>query len=46
MLSPNALKVLDALGVYSRIRGKGFNFETLEYRDVHGNLDQVTEVYE
>jgi 2-polyprenyl-6-methoxyphenol hydroxylase-like FAD-dependent oxidoreductase len=46
MLSPNSLKVLDALGVYSRIRGKGFNFEILEYRDVHGNLDQVTEVYE
>ena len=46
MLSPNALKVLDALGVYSRIRGKGFNFETLEYRDVDGNLDEVKEVYE
>lgn len=29
MLSPNALRVLDDLGVYSRIRTKGFNFETV-----------------
>jgi 2-polyprenyl-6-methoxyphenol hydroxylase-like FAD-dependent oxidoreductase len=43
MLSPNALKVLDALSVYSRIRTKGYNFETLEYRDGEGKL---TEVYE
>jgi 2-polyprenyl-6-methoxyphenol hydroxylase-like FAD-dependent oxidoreductase len=46
MLSPNALKILDALGVYSRVRGKGFNFETLEYRDVDEDLDQVKEIYE
>ena len=46
MLSPNALKVLDALGIYSRVRGKGFNFETLEYRDVDEDLDRVREVYE
>lgn len=46
MLSPNALRVLDALGVYSRVRAKGFNFETLEYRDVDEDLDRVREVYE
>ncbi|KIN04995.1 hypothetical protein OIDMADRAFT_116208 [Oidiodendron maius Zn] len=46
MLSPNALKVLDALGVYSRVRAKGFNFETLEYRDVDEDLGRVREVYE
>lgn len=33
MLSPNALKVLNSLGVYERIRTKGFNFEYLEYKD-------------
>ena len=43
MLSPNALKVLDALSVYSRVRVKGYNFETLEYKDGEGKL---TEVYE
>ncbi|KAE9366593.1 putative salicylate hydroxylase [Stipitochalara longipes BDJ] len=43
MLSPNALKVLDALSVYSRIRTKGYNFETMEYKDGDG---KVLEVYE
>lgn len=46
MLSPNALKILDALGVYARVRGKGFNFETLEYRDVDKDPNSVKEVYE
>jgi len=31
MLSPNALRVLDSLGVYERIRHQGFNFETLAF---------------
>jgi 2-polyprenyl-6-methoxyphenol hydroxylase-like FAD-dependent oxidoreductase len=31
MLSPNALRVLDSLDVYSRIRNIGFNFETLTF---------------
>jgi 2-polyprenyl-6-methoxyphenol hydroxylase-like FAD-dependent oxidoreductase len=44
MLSPNALKVLEALGVYSRVKSKGYNFETLEYRDMAG--DKVLEIYE
>ncbi|TAQ90124.1 hypothetical protein B7494_g1583 [Chlorociboria aeruginascens] len=43
MLSPNALKVLDALGVYERVRGKGFNFETLEYKDGSGRLLEIYE---
>jgi len=43
MLSPNALKVLDALSVYSRIRPKGYNFETLEYKDGDGKLLEVYE---
>jgi 2-polyprenyl-6-methoxyphenol hydroxylase-like FAD-dependent oxidoreductase len=32
MLSPNALRVLDKLGVYERIRSKGFNFDTLRFK--------------
>ncbi|TVY78525.1 FAD-dependent urate hydroxylase [Lachnellula suecica] len=43
MLSPNALQILDALGVYDRIRVEGYNFETLDYRDASG---QLLEVYE
>jgi 2-polyprenyl-6-methoxyphenol hydroxylase-like FAD-dependent oxidoreductase len=43
MLSPNALKVLDALGVYNRVCVKGYNFETLEYRDEKGALAETYE---
>ncbi|KAK1763648.1 FAD-dependent urate hydroxylase [Phialemonium atrogriseum] len=43
MLSPNALRVLDALGLYGSVKTKGYNFETLEYRDVAGN---ILETYE
>lgn len=43
MLSPNALKILDALGVYERIRGKGYNFELLEYKDESGKLLETYE---
>ena len=42
MLSPNALRVLDAIGVYERIRNKGFHFETLAFRNEH---DETTDVY-
>jgi 2-polyprenyl-6-methoxyphenol hydroxylase-like FAD-dependent oxidoreductase len=38
MLSPNALRILDTLGLYDRLKMQGFNFETVEYR----NHDQVT----
>ena len=43
MLSPNALKVLDALGVYQRVRSKGYNFSTLEYRNGAGELLETYE---
>jgi len=43
MLSPNALKILDALSVYSRVRTKDYNFETLEYKDGEGKLAEVYE---
>ena len=33
MLSPNALRVLDSLGVYQRIRSKGYHFETVIFKD-------------
>lgn len=42
MLSPNALRVLDALGVYERIRNKGYNFEILTFKDEAG---QTTDLY-
>ena len=35
MLSPNSLRILDALGVYERIRTKGYNFESLYYNDAN-----------
>ena len=33
MLSPNGLRVLDSLGIYSRIRDQGYNFRTLFFQD-------------
>ena len=33
MLSPNALRILDVLGVYPRIREKGYSFEDLAFKD-------------
>lgn len=35
MLSPNALRVIDKLGVYDRICGLGYNFETMDFRTDH-----------
>jgi 2-polyprenyl-6-methoxyphenol hydroxylase-like FAD-dependent oxidoreductase len=32
MLSPNALRILDALGVYARIKSEAFEFDTLYFR--------------
>jgi 2-polyprenyl-6-methoxyphenol hydroxylase-like FAD-dependent oxidoreductase len=43
MLSPNALKVLHALGVYERVRHEGYNFETLEYKNASGKLLEIQE---
>ncbi|KAJ7031610.1 hypothetical protein C8F04DRAFT_1185778 [Mycena alexandri] len=34
MLSPNALRILDRLGVYDVMRTRGYNFTKLEYRNV------------
>ena len=33
MLSPNALQILDSLGVYERVRNKGYSFETVAFND-------------
>ncbi|KAF8146890.1 hypothetical protein K438DRAFT_1910632 [Mycena galopus ATCC 62051] len=41
--SPNALRILDALGLYADIKTKGYNFRVLHFRDLEGNL---TEEYE
>lgn len=38
MLSPNALKVLDALEVYKDVRGRGYNFDLLEMVKTTGEL--------
>jgi len=38
MLSPNALRILDTLGLYDRLSPQGYNFESIAYN----NSDQVT----
>lgn len=38
MLSPNALRILDNLGLYDRLKVQGYNFETVSYN----NHEQVT----
>ncbi|PQE15534.1 salicylate hydroxylase protein [Rutstroemia sp. NJR-2017a WRK4] len=43
MLSPNALRILNTLGVYERIRSKGYNFDILEFKDTTGKLLEVQE---
>lgn len=43
MLSPNALKVLSALGVYDRLQSKGYNFSTLVFRDASGQETETQE---
>lgn len=43
MLSPNALKVLGALDLYDTVRTKGYNFDSLEYRDLDGRLTKIQE---
>ncbi|KZO94064.1 FAD/NAD(P)-binding domain-containing protein [Calocera viscosa TUFC12733] len=37
-LAPNALRVLDRLGVYSTIRTQGWNFEKTRFINEHGKL--------
>ena len=36
ILSPNALRILDSLGAYERIRKQGFNFKALTYKNEAG----------
>ena len=36
MLSPNALRIFDALGIYERVRGKGYNFEHSDFKNEEG----------
>jgi len=43
MLSPNALRILDALGVYSTIKAQGYNFDNLHFRDASNNLIETYE---
>lgn len=42
MLSPNALGVLDSLGVYERIRNKGYNFENIAFKN---DQEETTDLY-
>ena len=42
MLPPNALRILDVLGVYPRVREKGYVFEHLAFKDFK---EETTEVY-
>ncbi|KAL4884872.1 hypothetical protein BJY04DRAFT_180929 [Aspergillus karnatakaensis] len=43
MLSPNALRILDSLGVYHRIQNQGHNFDNLYFRSQY---DQPLDSYE
>ncbi|CAO2652181.1 Nn.00g004640.m01.CDS01 [Neocucurbitaria sp. VM-36] len=38
MLSPNALRILDTLGLYARLHPQGYNFETIDFK----NHEQIT----
>ncbi|KAK4556141.1 hypothetical protein LTR86_006838 [Recurvomyces mirabilis] len=38
MLSPNALRSLDAIGVYDRIKSKGYHFRDLTFRNNNHNF--------
>lgn len=42
MLSPNALRVLDSVGVYQRVRSKALEFDVLTFKD---GKDETTDVY-
>lgn len=43
MLSPNALKILDNLGIYKKIESQSFGFDTLYFRNVAGELQDTYE---
>ncbi|PGH02629.1 hypothetical protein GX51_04512 [Blastomyces parvus] len=40
-LSPNALRILDKLGVYERVRDKGHHFDTLAFSDGDGVIKDI-----
>lgn len=42
MLSPNALRILNSLGVYEQIRNKGYNFSNMAFKNEH---EETTDVY-
>lgn len=42
MLSPNALRVLESVGVYQRVRSKALEFDVLTFKDVK---DETTDEY-
>ncbi|KAF2015077.1 FAD/NAD(P)-binding domain-containing protein [Aaosphaeria arxii CBS 175.79] len=42
MLSPNALRALDSLGAYERLRGKALQFDKLYFKD---DKDKTTDIY-
>lgn len=43
MLSPNALKVLDALDLYRQVQPRGYNFESLQFLKSSGELIETYE---
>lgn len=43
MLAPNALRILDSLGLYTQLRSRGFNFSTVDFRD---EADGVTDTWQ
>ncbi|KAK7746795.1 hypothetical protein SLS53_001983 [Cytospora paraplurivora] len=42
MLSPNALRALDSLGLYERLRSKALEFDKLYFKD---DKDETTDIY-
>ncbi|KAF2140418.1 uncharacterized protein K452DRAFT_310158 [Aplosporella prunicola CBS 121167] len=42
MLSPNALRILDNLGLYENLKPQGFNFETVTFKD---ETERTTDTY-
>jgi 2-polyprenyl-6-methoxyphenol hydroxylase-like FAD-dependent oxidoreductase len=38
MIAPNALRILDDIGAYPRIRSRGYNFEEVLFKD---NVDNM-----
>jgi 2-polyprenyl-6-methoxyphenol hydroxylase-like FAD-dependent oxidoreductase len=41
MLSPNSLKLLDDMGIYTSLKKLGYSFDTLHFRDLAGDLKET-----